>query len=137
MTGSDFTGSDQTITFVSGVESESILVFIIDDEEYEGSEYFYATLTTVDIDVEIFEPEASITIVDDGKSHALTGYKNLKHSHAFSDIQVFFDKDMYTVLESESFVEICVRREGDVSQRLTIHVWTQEYIPPQAQGNID
>ena len=134
ITGSDFTGSVQTITFVSGVDTENILVFIIDDEEYEGIEEFYATLTTVDVEiVEIFEPDATITIIDDGKV-----YKKVctlrYYSNASSDVTVFFEEDSYTVLESESFVEVCVRREGDVSQRLTIHVWTQEFIPPQAQG---
>ena len=53
---------------MSEVLSESILVFILNDEDYEGSEEFYATLTTVDFEiVEIFESEAIITIVDDGK----------------------------------------------------------------------
>ena len=50
------------------------------------------------------------------------------------DVKVFFEEDAYTVLESESVVETCVRRKGDVSHRLTIHTSTQEIIPPQAEG---
>ena len=53
---------------MSGIQIQNISVFILDDEEYEGTEVFYATLTTTDIDVQIFEPDASIKIIDNGKS---------------------------------------------------------------------
>lgn len=53
---------------MSGVQDQSVSVFVLDDEEYEGTEEFYATLTTTDIDVQIFEPDASVKIIDNGKS---------------------------------------------------------------------
>ena len=55
------------MTFTSGTESESVLVFITNDNEYEGTEEFSATLTTSDSHVHIFQPDATITIIDDGK----------------------------------------------------------------------
>ena len=66
LTGSDFIGSVQTITFTSGSTSESVTVYIIDEDDYEGTENFYATLTTTESAVKIFEDNASITIIDDG-----------------------------------------------------------------------
>ena len=65
--GQDFMGANQTLTFSSGDESGSTLVFIIDDNEYEGIENFHAILTSEDSAVEVFQPNADITIVDDGR----------------------------------------------------------------------
>ena len=72
LTGSDFIGSVQSVTFSAGTHSESVLVFIIDDEEYEGTEDFYAILTTDDTRVDIFQPNANVTIVDDGKRFTIS-----------------------------------------------------------------
>ena len=47
-------------------------VYVIDDEAYEGTEDFYATLTTTETRVRIFEANASITIIDNGKSQNST-----------------------------------------------------------------
>ena len=62
-------GSVQAITFTSESTRETVTVFIMDDEEYEGTEDFYATLTTTETAVTIFEEEAKITIIDDGMSY--------------------------------------------------------------------
>ena len=70
--GADFSGNVQTVTFSSETSSESVLVFITDDDEYEGTEEFYGTLTTTDGRVNIFEPDATITIVDDGRDASHT-----------------------------------------------------------------
>ena len=43
-------------------------MFITDDDEYEGIEEFYGTLTTTYRRVNIFEPDATITIFDNGKT---------------------------------------------------------------------
>ena len=64
--GSDFIGSIQTVTFTSGSIHKTVSVYVIDDEAYEGTEDFYATLTTTDTSVRIFEDNASIRIIDDG-----------------------------------------------------------------------
>ena len=63
---SDFQPENRTLTFSSGDESASVLILIINDEEYEGVEEFYSTLTTADSGVRIFAPDATIEIIDDG-----------------------------------------------------------------------
>ena len=62
----DFQPENRTLTFLSGDRSASVLILILDDEEYEGVEEFYATLTTADSGVYIFAPDATIKIIDDG-----------------------------------------------------------------------
>ena len=59
-------GTNQVLTFGPGDSSDSTLIFIINDNLYEGTEDFSAILTTTDSAVEIFEPVADITITDDG-----------------------------------------------------------------------
>lgn len=59
-------GANQTLTFSPGDSSGSTLIFITDDDLYEGTEAFSATLTTDDSDVVIFQSVADITITDDG-----------------------------------------------------------------------
>lgn len=49
---------------------------------------------------------------------------------------VFFEESIYGVTESDEIVEVCVLREGDVSQSLTIYVSTQEYAVSQAEGKL-
>ena len=66
LAASDFQPENRTLTFSSGDESASILILILNDEEYEGVEEFYATLTTADSGVRIFAPDATIEIIDDG-----------------------------------------------------------------------
>ena len=59
-------GITETLTFGPGDTSGSTLILITDDNLFEGTEDFSATLTTIDSDVEIFQPVADITITDDG-----------------------------------------------------------------------
>ena len=54
-------------------------------------------------------------------------------SHA--DRRVYFERDAYEVSETDGTVELCVRREGDVSRSLTIQVSTEDFVPLQAEGN--
>ena len=49
-------------------------------------------------------------------------------------MRVYFEDDRYIVSETDGKVELCVRREGDLSGSLTIHIATEELIPPQAQS---
>ncbi|CAI8033561.1 FRAS1-related extracellular matrix protein 2, partial [Geodia barretti] len=116
--GSDFIGSVQTITFTSGSTSDSVSVYVIDDEAYEGTEDFYATLTTIDTSVRIFEDNANIRIID-------------------NDVKVFFDVDTYEVSEANGSVELCVRREGDISRSLTIQVTSGDFNSQQAADGND
>ena len=64
--GSDFVATSETISFTTGETTQTIEVFISDDNILEGSEEFYVTLTTTDSDVVIFQPNATINIVEDG-----------------------------------------------------------------------
>ena len=52
-------------------------------------------------------------------------------------MRVFFENDHYPVSETDGMVEVCVRREGDTTQSLTIQVSTEDLIPPQALGIFD
>ena len=52
-------------------------------------------------------------------------------------MRVFFENDRYRVSETDGMVEVCVRREGDTTQSLTIQVSTEDLIPPQALGIFD
>ena len=134
--GSDFIGSVQTITFTSGSTSDSVSVYVIDDEAYEGTEDFYATLTTIDTSVRIFEDNANIRIVDNGmcKIPLLT---SLRFSRFLVDVKVFFDVDTYEVSEANGSVELCVRREGDISRSLTIQVTSGDFNSQQAADGND
>lgn len=69
MAGLDFVGGSQTITYSPGVERKVITVFVINDEEFDGKETFYAILTTVDNSVVIFQHNATITLIDNGQEH--------------------------------------------------------------------
>ena len=125
---------NQTLTFVHGDASGSTLIFIVDDELYEGTEDFYVTLTTTDSAVEIFQPIANVTIIDEGL-HDICGVKPFIMMKLSSniDVRVYFESDNYTVSETDGRVDICVRREGDLSGSLTINVATEELSPSQAQ----
>ncbi|CAI8033565.1 FRAS1-related extracellular matrix protein 2, partial [Geodia barretti] len=112
--GLDFVGNNEVLTFGPGDSSGSTLIFINNDNLYEGTEDFTVILTTTDSAVEIFQPVADITITDD-------------------DVRVYFESDSYVVSETDGQVNICVRREGDTSGSLTIYVATEELIPTQAQ----
>lgn len=48
-------------------------------------------------------------------------------------MRVYFETDSYTVSETDGRVNICVRREGDLSGSATIQVATEELTPTQAQ----
>lgn len=48
-------------------------------------------------------------------------------------MRVYFETDSYTVSETDGRVNICVRREGDLSGSVTIQVATEELTPTQAQ----
>ena len=52
-----------------------------------------------------------------------------------TDVTVFFERDSYGVSETDGRVEICVVRDGDVSQSLTVQVSTGDFVPLQAEGN--
>ena len=52
-------------------------------------------------------------------------------------MRVFFENDHYPVSETDGMVEVCVRREGDTTQSLTIQVSTEDLVPPQALGIFD
>ena len=65
-TGLDFVGNNEVLTFGPGDSSGSTLIFINNDNLYEGTEDFTVILTTTDSAVEIFQPVADITITDDG-----------------------------------------------------------------------
>ena len=54
-----------------------------------------------------------------------------------TDVRVFFENDHYPVSETAGSVEMCVRREGDTTQSLTIQVSTEDLVPPQALGIFD
>ena len=132
-------GSVQTVTFTAGSTSETVSVFLIDDEEYEGTEDFYATLTTTETRVRIFEDEARISIIDDGMSYSTpltTIYTYVTcHRYTFSlDVKVFFEVDTYEVSEATDSVEICLRRVGDTSRSVTIQVSSGDFFTPQAEG---
>jgi hypothetical protein len=116
--GLDFVGNNEVLTFGPGDSSGSTLIFINNDNLYEGTEDFTVILTTTDSAVEIFQPVADITITDD-------------------DVRVYFESDSYVVSETDGQVNICVRREGDTSGSLTIYVATEELIPTQAQSGVD
>ena len=111
-------------------------VYVIDDEAYEGTEDFYATLTTTDTSVRIFEDDANIRIIDDGmcKIPSLT---SLRFSQFHVDVKVFFDVDTYEVSEANGSVELCVRREGDISRSLTIQVTSENLNSQQAADGND
>ena len=51
-------------------------------------------------------------------------------------MRVYFEKDSYGVSETDGVVVICVIREGDVSQSLTIQVSTADFVPLQAEGSL-
>ena len=55
----------QTVTFSPGTQSQTVQVPIIDDNIFESNEDFSAQLTTSDRRVNIVEPTAVATIVDD------------------------------------------------------------------------
>ena len=55
----------QTVTFSPGTQSQTVQVPIIDDNIFESTEDFSAQLTTSDRRVNIVEPTAVATIVDD------------------------------------------------------------------------
>ena len=52
----------------------------------------------------------------------------------YADVRVYFEEDVYSVSETDGRVTICIRREGETSESLTINVATEELVPPQAQG---
>ena len=51
-----------------------------------------------------------------------------------ADVRVYFERDTYEVSETDGTLEVCVRREGDISGSLTIEVSTGDFDPLQAEG---
>lgn len=49
-------------------------------------------------------------------------------------MRVYLETDTYEVSETDGRVEVCVIREGDVSESLTILVSTGDFVPLQAEG---
>ena len=49
-------------------------------------------------------------------------------------MRVYFETDSYVVDEERGPAIVCIVREGEIADTLTIHVSTVELIPPQATG---
>ena len=54
----------------------------------------------------------------------------------FLEVWVMFESDNYTVGEDRGPVIVCLTREGEISETLTVQVSTSELAPLQAKGNI-
>ena len=66
--GSDYIGHTESVTFQPGQTLSTVQVIIVDDNIREGTQNFFAELTTTDRSVNIFEPDATAEIIDeDGK----------------------------------------------------------------------
>ena len=63
--GGDYVGKVEDLTFSPGETQKTVEVTIITDNVYEGLQEFFAKLTTTDSGVNIFEPDATVQIVDD------------------------------------------------------------------------
>ncbi|MGN6184329.1 MAG: Calx-beta domain-containing protein [Thermoanaerobaculia bacterium] len=70
-TGSDFTASSGTVTFAPGITTQTITIPILGDTIVEGNESFFVELTNPS-NASIADDQASVTIVDDDGSPALT-----------------------------------------------------------------
>ena len=60
----DYTATKITVVFAPGESVKTISVPIEDDDVLEELEMFFATLTTSDTRVELFNSSASVSIVD-------------------------------------------------------------------------
>ena len=49
-------------------------------------------------------------------------------------VRVYFENISYTVDEEGGPVIVCVLREGEIAETLTIQISTAELVPPQATG---
>ena len=49
-------------------------------------------------------------------------------------VRVYFENDSYSVDEEDGPVIVCVVREGEIADTLTIQISTAELVPPQATG---
>ena len=61
----DYTATTMTVVFAPGESVKTVSVPIEDDVELEALEMFFATLTTTDTHVELFNSSANVSIVDD------------------------------------------------------------------------
>ena len=67
--GNDYVGTSETITFQPGQSLQSLQVMIVNDNVYEGFQEFFAEIATTDSGVSIFQPGATVRIIDeDGNS---------------------------------------------------------------------
>ena len=76
-------------------------------------------------------------------THTITGcwkyYINSRSIHIYllplvAETRVFFERESYSVAEDAGSVSLCVRREGENSESLSIQVATSNLSPVDARG---
>ena len=87
--GSDFEVNIVMLTFAPGMLQDCFNVTIIDDDLYENPEEFFANITTIETQVNIFPMTTVITIIDNDGMKDESAYCNifisiLQHLHQVS-----------------------------------------------------
>ena len=125
----------EVVTFSPDERYEYIVVPVLDDTIFEGMEEFNGTLVTTDTAVRITQPNATVRITEnDSKSQCVFPEFDDVIVNCVAVVRVYFENDSYVVDEEDGVVTVCVVREGEISDTLTIQISTAELVPPQATG---